>query len=449
MNDSQMALLSKFAYLDMPIEDIKEGTTMLELVEYCSKLSEKELKDLGVKKKQFDLVFDAIKNDPILSSLTIAKFESKKDKDDSGFTAYSFVTPENKAIVAIRGTDDVTVISLLTGSAPGTNSALSSKDLLLTAQQKDMLVFIEENVIGKGYIKISVTGHSQAGQLSQTATVLFDEIKNCIVFNTIGFNDEFLEKYKDEINKNSGKITSYKANWDGVVGRKGVFNSAYGVAQGDLLGANVIWGNDMEGGKVTGHPMFNWVTYFDEQGFYNRSSENDNHDFPIAGIIAAISAIAEGIKQMMKGVSAAVSSIIIPVFNGIISVVNLVINLVIGIINEMGRVAKSVGGLIGQQWGWHFDVPPISKIQPSPFSSFATGGFPSPGQYFLAREAGPELVGTLNGCTAVVNNGQIVEAVKIGVYRAFLSALTENNSKGPAIARVFLDGKQIAFAEQV
>jgi len=79
-------------------------------------------------------------------------------------------------------------------------------------------------------------------------------------------------------------------------------------------------------------------------------------------------------------------------------------------------------------------------------ASYAQGGFPIHGHPFIAREAGPELVGTLNGRNAVVNNGQIVEAVSVGVYGAFRSAARNSKLQTPAIARVFLDGKQIAMA---
>ena len=79
----------------------------------------------------------------------------------------------------------------------------------------------------------------------------------------------------------------------------------------------------------------------------------------------------------------------------------------------------------------------------------AKGGFPVRGQPFIAREAGPELVGTLNGRNAVINNDQIVEAVGRGVHNAIATALRERNSKSRYKARVFLGGKQIAIADAV
>lgn len=50
--------------------------------------------------------------------------------------------------------------------------------------------------------------------------------------------------------------------------------------------------------------------------------------------------------------------------------------------------------------------------------TFASGGFPTEGQMFIAREAGPEYVGTIGNRTAVANNDQIVEGISSGVYAA-------------------------------
>lgn len=62
---------------------------------------------------------------------------------------------------------------------------------------------------------------------------------------------------------------------------------------------------------------------------------------------------------------------------------------------------------------------------------YADGGYPTMGQMFIAREAGPELVGTIGGRTAVANNDQIVQSVAAGVYDAVAAALSANN--GPLV----------------
>ena len=71
----------------------------------------------------------------------------------------------------------------------------------------------------------------------------------------------------------------------------------------------------------------------------------------------------------------------------------------------------------------------------------ADGGFPSMGQMFIAREAGPELVGTIGSRSAVVNNDQIVESVSAGVYRAVKAAMGQH---GGGVIQLILDGTKVA-----
>ena len=58
----------------------------------------------------------------------------------------------------------------------------------------------------------------------------------------------------------------------------------------------------------------------------------------------------------------------------------------------------------------------IGKI--NTVAEYASGGWPSIGDLFIANEAGPELVGTMNGNTAVANNDQIVAGIQSGVAQA-------------------------------
>jgi hypothetical protein len=67
---------------------------------------------------------------------------------------------------------------------------------------------------------------------------------------------------------------------------------------------------------------------------------------------------------------------------------------------------------------------------------YAAGGFPVDGQMFVAREAGPELVGTIGNRTAVANNDQIVESVSRGVYQAVVAAMGSSNGDRVVEAKV-------------
>lgn len=85
-----------------------------------------------------------------------------------------------------------------------------------------------------------------------------------------------------------------------------------------------------------------------------------------------------------------------------------------------------------------FTIPKIPRL--------AEGGFVGAGQMFIAREAGPELVGNIRGKTAVANNDQIVAAVAEGVYSAVVSAMNATNGQSGQSINVYLDGKQITAA---
>lgn len=87
----------------------------------------------------------------------------------------------------------------------------------------------------------------------------------------------------------------------------------------------------------------------------------------------------------------------------------------------------------------------ISKVEELSIPKMAGGGFPSVGEMFVAREAGPELVGKIGNSNAVVNNKQIVEAVSTGVANAVRGVL--GNNQGGDI-RLYLDGKELTTTIQ-
>lgn len=75
----------------------------------------------------------------------------------------------------------------------------------------------------------------------------------------------------------------------------------------------------------------------------------------------------------------------------------------------------------------------------------ADGGFVDTGELFVAREAGPELVGRINGKTAVANNDQIVSGISSGVYNAMIGAMSKGNRNNTTVTAIFqVDGKQVA-----
>lgn len=86
----------------------------------------------------------------------------------------------------------------------------------------------------------------------------------------------------------------------------------------------------------------------------------------------------------------------------------------------------------------------IFKKNGNKVRAYASGGFVSSGDLFMAREAGPEFVGSIGGRTAVANNDQIVEAVSDGVYRAMAPLVS---GIGKSDTRVYLDGREITAGQ--
>lgn len=96
--------------------------------------------------------------------------------------------------------------------------------------------------------------------------------------------------------------------------------------------------------------------------------------------------------------------------------------------------------------GWQsigFSIPEVR------IPRFANGGQIDSGQLFVARESGPELVGTMGGRTTVANNDQIVDGIRQGVLDALTVAHAAFGSEdrgggsGPITVNVQIDGKTV------
>lgn len=122
--------------------------------------------------------------------------------------------------------------------------------------------------------------------------------------------------------------------------------------------------------------------------------------------------------------------------DGIVSAFKTIVNTLIKGINKVVATPfKAINTALTK-------IKNISILSMKPFSDIKTisipsipllaqGGFPDMGQMFIAREAGPELVGTIGGRTAVANNDQIVEGISEGVEWANAkqnALLAEQNS---------------------
>lgn len=97
---------------------------------------------------------------------------------------------------------------------------------------------------------------------------------------------------------------------------------------------------------------------------------------------------------------------------------------------------------IGVNWG-STTVAGFKISYPTGFYTYKNGGFPDIGELFIAREAGPEMVGKIGSKTTVANNEQIVEAVSEGVYTAVVAAMAQSEGNGGQSFNIYLDGRQL------
>lgn len=78
---------------------------------------------------------------------------------------------------------------------------------------------------------------------------------------------------------------------------------------------------------------------------------------------------------------------------------------------------------------FNFMPPKVPKVG---IDWYANGGFPNKGQLFVANEIAPEMVGTMDGRTAVANQQEITtgiaNAVYPAVYNAVVAAMSEANN---------------------
>lgn len=71
---------------------------------------------------------------------------------------------------------------------------------------------------------------------------------------------------------------------------------------------------------------------------------------------------------------------------------------------------------------------------------YANGGFPNKGQLFVANEVGPEMVGTMDGRTAVANQQEITQGIANAVYPAVYNAVRAAMAESSNNVNVTLQG---------
>ena len=164
----------------------------------------------------------------------------------------------------------------------------------------------------------------------------------------------------------------------------------------------------------------------------------------------ACEAIGEFFSNLWLGIRQGVAKAMNGVISGIESAINWIIDGINGLVGGFNKVVQWAADVLDKDWGG------VNLVQKVSFNrivvpTYADGGFPDQGQMFVAREAGPEMVGNIGRRAAVVNNDQIVESIAIGVSDANSeqnALLREQNSLLRALLEkdsgVYLDGRSLS-----
>lgn len=147
--------------------------------------------------------------------------------------------------------------------------------------------------------------------------------------------------------------------------------------------------------------------------------------------------LGEGMKNNFNPVQTAVDAVK-QAISGIASTVSGAISSVYSLYNESYRATLQMNQL-NSATATHISMS--GNVHGGSGGAFAEGGFPDTGELFVARESGPELVGSIGNRTAVANNDQIIAGIRQGVFEAVTQAMS-NQSGGEVVLK--LDGDVLA-----
>lgn len=148
----------------------------------------------------------------------------------------------------------------------------------------------------------------------------------------------------------------------------------------------------------------------------------------------AAGSLVDKIATVLSNINEKVETAIHNVFDPITSFFD-------SIINKVQEAWNFIGGFFSWLGGGSVNTNVGDGI-----NGYASGGYPDTGELFMAREAGPELVGTIGGRTAVASNNDIVTALTNGVYEGVSAAM--GGTSQTVNVRVYLDSKEIKAGQQ-
>lgn len=143
---------------------------------------------------------------------------------------------------------------------------------------------------------------------------------------------------------------------------------------------------------------------------------------------------------------AGVGNFFIDIWNGIVGGVESGINFIVNGLNKLN--IKIPDNPFTGEVNIGFNLKTVSLGRVPRIGEYALGGFPDHGEMFIAREAGPELVGRIGNRTAVANNDQIISGIaqaNEGVINAVMAiGAMITKAVNDKETNTYLDGKKVS-----
>lgn len=198
LNYEELIFLNNLIYMPLDAEENEELISIINRLLSNGNFDYMENCSLRMTKEEGINILVQIKNKPNLKKLRIKNVDNYGKK----IRFACFVDEKENATVVFRGT-------ATEGEWKDNGQGAYEYD---TKEQIQALNYINN----LGFKDIIVTGHSKGGNKAQYVTVLSDKINECISINGQGFSNEFITKYRNEIEKNKSKIICINSKYDYV-----------------------------------------------------------------------------------------------------------------------------------------------------------------------------------------------------------------------------------------
>ena len=196
--DLQIRAFTQIAYMDLDKKYtdlcIKNETNRIPLTELLNE-------------KQYDMLRKLHISEKEIETWSIVGIHDKNP--ENGFYACILETGTGEAAVAFRGSEGMGKLENVVNDWVKADFGLLNSTC--TNQQQEAAIFLEKyGKQLKAYNSIALAGHSLGGNLAEYAAIvsykygLQDKITQCVSMDGPGFSQEFIDKYRDSIEKMAG-----------------------------------------------------------------------------------------------------------------------------------------------------------------------------------------------------------------------------------------------------